>query len=68
MEEEAAPPWRWPVPVWCWRLTDRPPPGWRRRTGWRWWWAPATCFEEPGCLEWVAALAGDWFVNHLGPG
>jgi pimeloyl-ACP methyl ester carboxylesterase len=25
-------------------------------------------FEEAGCLERVAELAGDWFVNHLGPG
>jgi putative phosphoribosyl transferase len=25
-------------------------------------------FEEPGALEEVAKLAGDWFVNHLGAG
>jgi pimeloyl-ACP methyl ester carboxylesterase len=25
-------------------------------------------FEEPGTLEEVAALAGDWFVSHLCPG
>ena len=24
-------------------------------------------FEEPGTLEAVARLAGDWFVKHLGP-
>jgi len=24
-------------------------------------------FEEPGALEEVARLAGDWFVQHLGP-
>jgi putative phosphoribosyl transferase len=24
-------------------------------------------FEEPGALETVAGLAGDWFVEHLGP-
>jgi putative phosphoribosyl transferase len=23
-------------------------------------------FEEPGTLEKVAQLAGDWFVNHIG--
>jgi hypothetical protein len=23
-------------------------------------------FEEPGTLEQVATLAGDWFVRHLG--
>ena len=25
-------------------------------------------FEEPGALEQVAKLAGDWFVNHIGAG
>ena len=25
-------------------------------------------FEEPGTLEKVAKLAGDWFVNHIGAG
>ena len=25
-------------------------------------------FEEPGALEKVAKLAGDWFVNHIGAG
>lgn len=25
-------------------------------------------FEEPGALEQVASLAGDWFVRHLSPG
>jgi len=24
-------------------------------------------FEEPGTLEAVARLAGDWFVRHLAP-
>ncbi|MFD5103680.1 phosphoribosyltransferase, partial [Streptomyces albidochromogenes] len=24
-------------------------------------------FEEPGALEQVAGLAGDWFAAHLGP-